>query len=79
VATEIMLAREGTSAGWMRAGVGLGPVGVMGLPVGLEIKGSSKGSRTIRTLILLLRILRDQLKFIVAHAARVWLGGGGRR
>ena len=43
MATEVMLAGEGTSAGGMRARVGLGPVGVMGLPVGLEIKGPSEG------------------------------------
>ena len=42
VAAEVMLAREGTSAGWMRAHVGLGPVRVMGLPVSLEIKGPSE-------------------------------------
>jgi len=59
VATEVVLAREGTSTGWMWAGVGFGPVGVMGLLVRLEIKGPSKGSRTIGTLVPLLRIVRD--------------------
>jgi hypothetical protein len=43
VTTEIMLARERASAGRMGAGVGLGPVGVVGLPMGLEIEGPSKG------------------------------------
>ena len=43
VAAEVMLAREGASTGWMRAHMGLRPVGVMGFPVGLEIKGPSKG------------------------------------
>ena len=45
VATEVMLARKGTAAGWLRAHVGFGPVRVMGLPVGLEIKGPSKGCK----------------------------------
>jgi len=79
VATKVVLAREGTSAGWMWAHVGLGPVGVMGLPVGLEIKGPSEGSRTIGALILLLRIVGNQLNFLFAHVGYVRLGGGGRR
>jgi len=75
VTAKIVLAREGTSTGRMGASVGLGPVGVMGFPVGLEIKGPSEGSWTIGTLILLLRIIRNQLNFLVM---RVWLGGSGR-
>lgn len=43
VAAEVVLAREGTSTGRMRAGVGLGPVGVVGLPVSLKIKGPGEG------------------------------------
>lgn len=65
VAAEIVFAGEGTSTRWMGAGVGLGPVGVMGFPVGLEIKGPSEGSRTIGALILLLRIVGNQLHFLL--------------
>lgn len=37
-------------------------------------------SRTIGALILLLRIVRKQLKFLVVHGGQVWLrGGSGRR
>jgi len=79
VTTEVVLAREGASTGWMRARMGLGPVGVMGFPMGLEIKGPSEGSRTIRALILLLRVFGNQLNFLIVHAGHVWLGGGGRR
>jgi hypothetical protein len=43
MATEVVLAREGASTGWMRARVGLGPVGIMGFLVGLEIKSPSEG------------------------------------
>ena len=43
VAPEVMLAREGPSTGWMRARMGLGPVGVVGFLVSLEIKGPSEG------------------------------------
>ena len=43
VAAKVMLTREGTAAGWVRARVGLGPVGVVGLLVSLEIKGASEG------------------------------------
>ena len=46
VATEVMLAREGTSAGWMQTHVGLGPVGVVGLPVGFQIEGPGEGYET---------------------------------
>jgi len=45
VAPEVMLAREGPSAGWMRARMGLGPVGVVRFLVSLEIKGPSEGYR----------------------------------
>jgi len=79
VATEVMLAREGASAGWMQTHMGLGPVRVVGLPVGLEIEGSSKGSGTIRALILLLRVVGNQVNLLVVHAGHVWLRGGGRR
>jgi len=73
VATEIMLAGERPSARWMRAGVGLRPVRVVGFPMGLEIEGPSEGSRTIGALILLLRIVGNQLNFLVVHARQVRL------
>lgn len=57
VATEVMFAGERTSTRRMRARVGLGPVGVVRLPVRLEIKGPSKGPRTIGALVFLLRII----------------------
>jgi len=38
VATEIMLAGKGSSAGWVWARVRLSPVRVVGFPVGLEIE-----------------------------------------
>lgn len=67
VATKIMLTGEGTAAGWVRARVGLGPVRVVGLPVSLEIKGASEGSRTIGALVLLLRIIGYQLELVRVH------------
>jgi len=79
VATEIMLARERTTTGWMWAHVRLGPVRVMGLPVRLEIESPSKGSRAIGALILLLRIVGDHLNLLLASRRKVWLRGGGRR
>jgi len=74
VATEVMLAGEGTSARWMGAHVGLVSMGVVGLPVGLEIEGPSEGSRTIGALVLLLRVVGNQLNFLAEHAGYVWLG-----
>ena len=43
VTAEIVLARERTTTGRVRARVRLSPVGVMGLLMGLEIKGSGEG------------------------------------
>ena len=43
MATEVVLAGKGSSAGWVWAGVGLSPVRVMGFPVGLEVEGPSEG------------------------------------
>ena len=43
VTTEVMLARERTTTGRVRATVRLGPVGVVGLPVGLKVEGPSEG------------------------------------
>jgi len=79
VATEVVLAGERPSARRMGAGVGLGPVGVVRLPMGFEIEGPGEGSRTIGALILLLRIVGNQLNLLVVHAGQVWLRGGGRR
>jgi len=79
VTAKVVLAREGASTGRMRARMGLGPVGVVGFPVRLEIKGASEGSRTIRALILLLRVLGNQFDLFVVHAGNVWFGRGGRR
>jgi len=79
MATEVMFAREGASARRMRAGMGLGPVGVVSLPVGLEIKGPSESSRAIGALVLLLWVAGHQLNFIIVHAWHVRLRGGGRR
>jgi len=79
VAAKVVLAGERASARRMRAGVGLGPVGVVGLPMGLEIEGPGEGSRTIGALILLLRIVGNQLNLLVVHAGQVRFRGGGRR
>jgi len=43
VATKVVLAGERASARRLGAGVGLGPVRVVGLPMGLEIEGPSEG------------------------------------
>jgi len=79
VATEVMLTREGTPAGWVWARVGLGPLRVMGLLVGLEIKGPGEGSRTAGALVLLLRVVGHQFNFLLVHARKVRLGRDGRR
>ena len=47
VTTEVVLARERSSTRWMRACMRLGPVRVMCLLVGLEIKGPSESWKQI--------------------------------
>lgn len=82
MATQVVLPGEGAPTPGVVAHVGLGPVGVMGRHVGLEVELPSEGTRALgasvlATGVILLRRLVTRAGLVVGVIGRdVWVGLG---